>query len=226
MKSPITCWTSATSRFKKHSSGKCDTHNTAVLAQDNFVRVMSREAVPVNEQLDTLLRQQIETNRNILSSLFKTVILCGRNNIALRGHRDDGPTTSNSKGNFKSLLHFRVDSGDETLQQHLSNAPRNATYTSKTVQNEMITTVGRYILDKLSGEVKESKYFSILADEAADIANKENLSVVLRFVDASKSICEEFVGYYHCIEGTTGETIKTMILKVVSDLGLSMDDCR
>ena len=226
MKSPITCWTSATSRFKKHSSGKCDTHNTAVLAQDNFVRVMRREAVPVNEQLDRLLRQQIETNRNILSSLFKTVILCGRNNIALRGHRDDGPTTSNSKGNFKSLLHFRVNSGDETLQQHLSNAPRNATYTSKTVQNEMITTIGRYILDKLSAEVKESKYFSILADEAADISNKENLSVVLRFVDASKSIREEFVGFYHCIEGTTGETIKTMILKVVSDLGLSMDDCR
>ena len=90
---------------------------------------MRREAVPVNEQLDTLLRKQIETNRNILSSLFKTVILCGRNNIALRGHRDDGATTSNTKGNFKSLLHFRVDSGDETLHQHLSNAPQNATYT-------------------------------------------------------------------------------------------------
>ena len=43
----------------------------------------------------------------------------------------------------------------------------------------MITTIGRYILDKLSGEVKESKYFSILADEAADISNKESLSVVL-----------------------------------------------
>ena len=90
----------------------------------------------------------------------------------------------------------------------------------------MITIIGRYVLDKLSGEVKESKYFSVLADKAADISTKENLSVVLRFVDASKSIHKEFVGYYHCIEGTTGETIKTMILKVVSDLGLSMDDCR
>ena len=71
MKSPITCWTSATSRFKKHSSGKCDTHNTAVLAQDNFVRVMRCEAVPVNEQLDTLLRQQIATNRNIYRPFSK-----------------------------------------------------------------------------------------------------------------------------------------------------------
>jgi hypothetical protein len=71
MKSPITCWTSATSRFKKHSNGKCETHNTAVL--DNFVRVMKRQIVPINEQLDTLLQQQIDTNRKILSSLLKTV---------------------------------------------------------------------------------------------------------------------------------------------------------
>ena len=226
MKSPITCWTSATSRFKKHSNGKCETHNTAVLAMDNFVRVMKRQIVPINEQLDTLLQQQIDTNRKILSSLLKTVIFCGRNNIALRGHRDDKPGNSASQGNFRALLAFRVDSGDETLQQHLENAPRNATYTSKTIQNEMITTVGKYLLDKLSCEMKGSKYFSILADEAADISNKENLSIVIRFVDASNSIREDFVGYHLCKEGTTGVAIKNIILKAVSDLGLSMDDCR
>ena len=146
MKSPITCWMSATSCFKKHSCGKSDTHNTAVLAMANFVRVMRHQVVPVNQQLDTLLQQQIETNRKILLSLFETVILCGCNNIALRGRRDDGPATQLQKGNFQALLQFKVKSGDKTLQRHLSNAPRNATYTSKTVQNEMITTVGKYIL--------------------------------------------------------------------------------
>ena len=227
MKSPTTGWTSATSRFKKHSNGKCETHNTAVLAMDNFVRVMKRQIVPINEQLDTLLQQQIDTNRKILSSLLKTVIFCGRNNIALRGHRDDKPGNSASQGNFRALLAFRVDSGDETLQQHLENSPRNATYTSKTIQNEMITTVGKYLLDKLPCEMKGSKYFSILADEAADISNKENLSIVIRFVDASNSIREaDFVGYHLCKEGTTGVAIKNIILKAVSDLGLSMDDCR
>lgn len=191
----------------------------------NFVRVMRHQVVPANQQLDILLQQQIETNRKILSSLFETVILCGRNSIALRGHRDDGPATQSQKGNFQALLQFRVKSGDETLQRHLSNAPRNVTY-SKTVRNEMITTVGKYILDKLSSEIKDSKHFTILADEAADISNKENLSIVIRFVDASKSIRQEFVGYYHCNERRTGQTIKTMILKVVSDLGPPMDDCR
>ena len=59
----------------------------------------------------------------------------------------------------------------------------------------MITTVGKCISNNLSREVRESKYLSILADEAADISNKEHLSVVIRFVDSEKNIREEFVGF-------------------------------
>ena len=46
-----------------------------------------------------------------------------------------------------------------------------------------------------------------MADEAADIYNEEDLSVVMRFVDNSKSIHEAFVGLHLCDEGTTGEAI-------------------
>jgi len=86
--------------------------------------------------------------------------------------------------------------------------------------------MSRYILQNLSNEIRDSRYFAILADEAADIANKENLSIVIRFVDASNTIREEFAGFYQCNEGTTGEAIKNVILKVIADMGLCMDDCR
>lgn len=194
---------------------------------DNFIRTMRNQAVPIDQQLNTILQEQINKNREILSSLLKSVIFCGQSNIALRGHRDDNPRDKPIDSNFHSLLKFRVDSGDTTLDEHLSNAPRNATYTSKTIQNEMISTVASYILEKISGEIKESKYFSVLADEAADISNKENISIVVRFVDTSNTIREEFVGFYQCNEGTTGEAIKNLILEViVQELGLSMVDCR
>jgi len=32
-----------------------------------------------------------------------------------------------------------------------------------------------------------------MSDEAADISNKENLSVVIRFLDSTKTVREEFV---------------------------------
>lgn len=58
------------------------------------------------------------------------------------------------------------------------------------------------MLNILSCKVRESKYFSILPDEAADISNKGHLSVVIRFVDSEKNIREEFVGFYLCEGGT------------------------
>ena len=71
---------------------------------------MSQEEVPIDQQLDNLLQQQIAKNREIMSSLFKTVIFCGRNNIALRGRRDDDPSNE-----------------DQVLQEHLETSARNAT---------------------------------------------------------------------------------------------------
>ena len=73
-----------------------------------------------------------------------------KNNIALRGRRDDDPQNASLAGNFQALLEFQIDSGDQTLKHHLETAPRNATYISKTIQNEMIKTVGAIIVNNLS----------------------------------------------------------------------------
>ena len=116
---------------------------------ENFLRNMRREAVPNNLKISYLLQQQINGNREILKSLFKTIICCGKNNVALRGRRDNDPQNASLSGNFQALLEFRIDSGDQTLQHYLETAPRNATYISKTIQNEMITTVGAIILNHL-----------------------------------------------------------------------------
>lgn len=227
VKSPLTFWTTALQRLGSHSNGKCETHNYSVVAMNNFIRSMREEVVPIDQQLNSLLQQQIARNREIISSLFNTIIFCGRNNIALRGQRDDDPSNESLQGNFQALLYFRVESGDRVLQEHLETSSRNATYISKTIQNEMIKTVGKYILDNLSREIRDSKYFAILADEAADVSNKENLSIVIRFVDKSHTIREEFVGFHLCEEGTSGQAIKDLIVNAVTtDLGLSMDDCR
>ena len=37
----------------------------------------------------------------------------------------------------------------------------------------MITTVGAIIVNNLSQQIRNSKYFSIMSDEAADVSNKE-----------------------------------------------------
>ena len=96
---------------------------------------------------------------------MKTVIFCGQYNIPLRGKRDDNPDNSNLQGNFQALLEFRIDSGDVKLKEHLENEPRNSTYRSKTIQNEIIETVGNYVSSKIIAEVKQTRMFSVMADE-------------------------------------------------------------
>ena len=159
---------------RTHCRENCEIHNFSMTPMEDFERVMSRGAAPINQQLSHIVQQQIARNRETLKSLFKTIILCGKN-IGIE-RRDDDPTNVALTGNFQALLEFRVDSGDQTLKQHLDTAPRNATYISKTIQNEMITTVGAHISNNLTQEMRSSKYFSVMADEAADISNKENLS--------------------------------------------------
>ena len=89
-----------------------------------------------------------------------------------------------------------------SLRGHHQN---NASYISKTSQNKLISCCGQVITDKLISEVKNSKYFSILADEACDSAVKEQLSLVLRYVDSEYNIKEDFLRFVHCKEGLSGK---------------------
>ena len=85
--------------------------------------------------------------------MITTIIFCGRYNISLRGHRDDvnlSNLISNDQaknnfnvGIFKELLMFRIDEGDVDHRNHLESAPKNATFVSKTIQNNLIDNVAR-----------------------------------------------------------------------------------
>ena len=74
----FTLWTSAISRFTKHASGNCEMHNISVIVLENFRIIMRREGVTIDLQINNLLQQQISTNREILKSLFETIIFCGK----------------------------------------------------------------------------------------------------------------------------------------------------
>ena len=113
----------------------------------NFVSVMNNEVPSIKLHIDSYTARCIEQNRVILKSIIDAVLFCGYQGIAYRGHRDDQTCTENNPdlnhGNFLELLHFRARAGDTALKQHLSTAARNATYTSKTIQNDIICLCGK-----------------------------------------------------------------------------------
>ena len=82
-----------------------------------------------------------------------------------------------------ALLKFSIQAGDNVLSDHLQSAPANATYTSKTIQNELIVVCGDLIRNKILERVRQACYFSVLADEAIDISNDEQLSISIHYLD-------------------------------------------
>ena len=68
------------------------------------------------------------------------------------------------------------------------------------------------ISDEISNEIQNAKFFSILADEASDVSNVEQMALVLRYVDSVSKIREDFLRFVVCDEGLCGRAITTMIL--------------
>ena len=54
-------------------------------------------------------------------------------------------TGCGNHGNFLALLDFRIKAGDRVLGEHLSSAARNATYTTNTIQNQIISVLAEQV---------------------------------------------------------------------------------
>ena len=144
------------------------------------------------------MADQISSNQQKLTSIFKTVVFCGCQNMALCGHRDNiidierDLSDTKNYDNFWALLSFRVDSGDEALGEH-------ATYTSSTIQNQMIDVLADQVRGKIIRKVHVAKWFTMIVDEVTDASNKEILSLVLRYVVPNTVLVrEDLVGVFQC----------------------------
>ncbi|XP_050054933.1 52 kDa repressor of the inhibitor of the protein kinase-like [Aphis gossypii] len=96
----------------------------------------AREESSVYDQINKVAKKQKDDNRKIISPVIQSVILCGRQGIALRGHQDCGPLKltepSENDGNFRALLRFYLNatqvSGDNTHVLLRENCKKNAQY--------------------------------------------------------------------------------------------------
>ncbi|XP_063623118.1 52 kDa repressor of the inhibitor of the protein kinase-like [Cydia splendana] len=149
----------------------------------------------------------------------------------LRGHRDDGSLESESsdghgEGNFRALLKFRIDAGDEILRDHVKTCPKNASYISKSTQNDLIECCGELISNKIVNKIKKSKYFTIIADETTDVSICEQLAVCIRYFDVdTNEIQEDFLMFVEVVK-LSGENIAHHILKALESLNLDITFCR
>jgi hypothetical protein len=125
--------------------------------------------------LENVSDDQIHQNRAVLKKIIAALLLLGKNNWALRGDDDDS-------GGFRSLLEYNARHGS-AMQHHLDYAKRNDLYTSATFQNEFLNIIGGNILQKLVARIKRSGFFTVLADETADVSTIKQMNLCIRHVN-------------------------------------------
>jgi hypothetical protein len=135
----------------------------------------------------------------------ESIIFLGRQNTPLRGHRDHGNFFENdleknstvNKGNFRELLHYRINSGDSILETHLKTTHSKATYISPVVQNELIDCCKIIITEIILKEIKESKFYSVIFDETTDLSHSSQMSLVLRYIHKGV-VKENVIAFIDC----------------------------
>ena len=224
---PFKSWGKILQKASAH--GTKSYHLSSMTRMTEFLARYENLDQSISVIMDSELQRVMETNQKVLESLIKIILLCGKQGLALRGHRDDkiswteDDDVHSNEGKFVELVRFQAET-DPVLAQHLINSPRNAPYTSKTVQNEIVEVVGQYIRNDIIAKVKQAKFYSVIADEVTDTANKEELSLSLRFV-LDGAVKEVFVDFVE-VERITGQVLAQTILMWLSKHGLSPTDIR
>lgn len=101
---------------------------------------------------------KIQQNRQRLIPIIKTILLCGRCNLPLRGHCEEGDmkdlntqqsALKGEQGVFRALLAFQIDAGDDNLKRYFEISGKNCTLISPEIQNEIIDTIALEIKSNL-----------------------------------------------------------------------------
>jgi len=227
---PFTNWKHAIEVFNKHQN--TEYHKYSQLKVIEFLKIIDQKQNDVFVQLHKRNEKDIKNNRDILKTITETIELCGHQGIALRGGQDSSELslkTPVKNDGFRSLLRYRIQSGDNLFLNHIQNCGKNASYISADVKNEVISIISEYIQHKICDKINEGKYFTILADETTDISRIEQFSLCIRYLEKSSNfendnsyfIKEDFLQFVP-VHSTVGLELANTIISTSTGLGINL----
>ena len=187
--------------------GSCDFHKQAAMAISN--------TADIGEMLSTQHAMKKKLNREYFLKILSTILFFARQGLPLRGDGDE------KDSNFYQLLALRGE--DDSNIKNMTERPQRK-YTSPEIQNEIVLIMANIILRKIATRI-QSSFFTVMIDEATDIANFEQVVIVFRCVGSALSVHEEVVGFYK-----TESLQATALVKIIKDtllhFNLKFEPCR
>lgn len=219
---PFSNWVKITEALSKHA--KVAYHHKALQDADILKSVIENPKSRIDILSSSVLQSRIQENKHIFGQIVRAILYLTKQGLALRGHRENLRDEINP-GNFLALMKVFAQT-DEILQSHLEKPrAKNATYLSSSSQNEIINVIGLdYIRSKIISEIKQAKFFSVIADEVSS-HNVEHLSLCLRYIDGHHDIQEKHIAFVK-LQRVRASDITNAIISTLEVLGISLEDLR
>ncbi|KAK4259584.1 hypothetical protein QN277_005900 [Acacia crassicarpa] len=165
-------------RLLKHIGKVGSTHNLCVIAAKNLMNQ--------NQHIDIVMSnisdKAKQDYRIRLNGSIRCIRYLIRQGLAFRGH--DETDASLNQGNFVELVKFLCESNEEVNNVSLNNAPENLKMISPKIQKDITNVAASLVTRAIISDIGDN-FFSILVDEARDISIKEQMAIVLRYVNCN-----------------------------------------
>ncbi|XP_052478049.1 uncharacterized protein LOC128033834 [Gossypium raimondii] len=155
-------------------------HKKAIMQSRDLIN----QAQHILHVIEKQTSQEVANNRLILKTSIDVVRWLTFQTCSLRGHNER--TSSTNRGNFLELIKLLAFYNERVASVVLDNAPQNASYTSHSVQKEILHIFAKKIRCFICEEIGELK-FCIIVDVARDESKREQMANVLRSRSISSS---------------------------------------
>ena len=205
-------------KFQMHVGGVNSSYNQAwrkcqdlLNSKQSIEDIFFKQSYQARSEYRTRLNASIDCVRFLL-----------RQGLAFRGHNEY--ENSSNQGNFLELLRFLADHNEDIKDVVLKNAPENLKLTWPKIQKDIVTAASIETCNAIVTYPSDA-LFSVLIDESCDISTKEQMAVVLRFVDKKGHVVEHLLGFEH-VTNTSALSLKVVVEDLFARHGLSLSRLR
>lgn len=190
-------WKKASERIPKHQSSDGHLKSIALFSKTS-------DFEDIGTVISSEYQQSVKENRECLLIIIDNIRYLLRQGLPLRGNTEN-------ESNFNQLLE-KDKRKNPKFAEWLRK--KSGKYTSHAIQDEIIEIIAMKILRKVVKKIKDADFYSIMADETADVANIEQLTFVIRIVTEKFEIKEYFIGL-HELENTKSDHLVTVIKNIL-----------
>ncbi|XP_022166088.1 zinc finger MYM-type protein 1-like [Myzus persicae] len=180
-------------------------------------------AFPLIKSLNEKKNANIVFNKQIIHHLIDITLFLGRHCLPFRGHREGW--NEKLTGNFKDLA-LLLAKYSPALSAYITEVKLKGRKTSNFLswqrQNQFINAISTNIKNTVQKEILNARFFSISLDTTFDISKKEQVSVVIRYINKDSENCtvnERLVAVRETVM-TTGQQLFLLIEEIFKEMNI------